>query len=61
MPQQKPPNPGKRHDRSSGDLPALIALAAVLVVLLGGYLLFPWLQDRVGHADCIGSGRITGC
>jgi uncharacterized protein HemX len=61
MPHQGKPNPEKPHQRASGDLLALIALVAVLAVLLGGYLLFPWVQGMVGHADCIGSGRITGC
>lgn len=39
----------------------LIALAVVLAVLAGGYLIFPWMQRAVGYQDCIASGRITGC
>lgn len=50
-----------RPPRSSGDLIPLTVLLAVLAVLVGGYFLFPRVQGMLGHADCIGSGRITGC
>lgn len=43
------------------DLLSLIALAVILLVLVGGYLVFPWLQQVVGTQDCLASGRITGC
>lgn len=55
MPQTRPP------PRPPRDLFALVALAAVLAVLVGGYLLFPWLSRTLGHVDCIASGRVTGC
>jgi len=44
-----------------GDLLPLVVLVAVLAVLVGGYFLFPIVQRMLGHADCIGSGRVTGC
>ncbi|MDB5374163.1 MAG: hypothetical protein JWP04_2805 [Belnapia sp.] len=43
------------------DLLALVAMAIILLVLVGGYLIFPWLQQLVGYQDCVASGRITGC
>lgn len=40
-------------------LPA-IAMAVVLAVLLGGWLLFPRVQAYLGRQDCIATGR-TNC
>ena len=55
MPETQPP------PRSTGGLLALVAFAVVVAALAGGYFLFPWMLRSVGYADCIASGRITGC
>ena len=55
MPETRPP------PRSTADLLALVAFAVVVAVLVGGYFLFPWMARTLGYADCIASGRITGC
>lgn len=38
----------------------LAALAIVLVLLVGGFLLFPRLQRVIGFQDCVATGR-TDC
>jgi hypothetical protein len=50
-------------DDNSGrgwDPVALLALAAVLVLLLAGWWLFPHVQQWLGNLDCVASGR-TNC
>jgi uncharacterized membrane protein len=55
MPETEPP------PRSTGGPLAFVAFAVVFVVLVGGYFLFPWMLRTMSYADCIASGRITGC
>ena len=39
----------------------LLIIFLVALVLVAGYLLFPWLHRAMSYQDCIASGRITGC
>ena len=42
------------------DVVALVALAVVLLLLVGGWLLFPYLHAEMMWQDCVASGR-TNC
>ncbi len=44
----------------SGRLLPLAAFAIILLLLAGGFLLFPHLQRVIGFQDCVATGR-TDC
>ncbi len=50
----------KAEQDSSGRLLTVAAFAIVLVLLVGGFLLFPRLQQVIGFQDCVATGR-TDC
>ena len=52
--------PGERP-RARPDYLGMGLLAAVALVFLLIWWVFPWLHRIVSYGDCIGSGRITGC
>ncbi len=43
-----------------GRLLPLAAFAIILVLIVGGFLLFPHLQRAIGFQDCVATGR-TDC
>ncbi len=49
-----------RRKRGAFDIVGIAALAAVLLVLLGGWLAFPRFQQAMAWQDCVASGR-TNC
>jgi len=49
--------PDGRERRQRRDLLAPLVLAALLLLALAGWLLFPTLQHAVSYQDCIASGH----
>lgn len=52
--------PEPKAVQGNGGLLTLAAFVIVLVLLVGGFLLFPRLQHFIGVQDCVASGR-TDC
>ncbi len=50
----------KAEQGNGGGLLTLAAFAIVVVLLVGGFLLFPRLQRVIGFQDCVATGR-TDC
>jgi hypothetical protein len=51
------PPPIGREPRRPRDLLPLAVLAAILLLALAGWLLFPLLQHALSYQDCIASGH----
>ena len=47
----------ERDRRRSRDLLPVFVLAAILLVALAGWWLFPLVQHAVSYQDCIASGQ----
>lgn len=54
------PEPDPNSETQRRDWLPLIVLAAIVAVLLSGWLLFPAIQAFVFNQDCTASGR-TNC
>lgn len=48
---------GERPPRPPRDIVPLLVLVAILVIALGGWLLFPAVQRELSTQDCIASGH----
>jgi Tfp pilus assembly protein PilN len=49
----------ERRPRRSWDLVGIATLVALLLLLLGGWLVFPRLQNEIAWQDCVASGRMN--
>ena len=55
------PQPGANRPRARPDYLGMGLLAAVVLVIVALWWVFPWIQRIVSYQDCIATGRITGC
>ena len=60
IPRDLSPGDPDPPERRRFDLLPLLALVAIVLLLVAGWLLFPWLQRTIGHEDCVAAGY-TNC